>query len=593
MRTISQRFWRWTPVFFALVSGAVAQPAPATLPAYDVDPAETSVSGLSSGGYMAVQFGVAYSAALRGAGVVAGGPYFCAQGDQNTATSVCSCTGFQPCSPSATTDVPTLIRRTDQNATRGLIDPTANLSNHRVWLFSGRIDSVVLQRVMNDLATYYGNYVPAANIAYKKDLDAEHAMPTDFFGNACTTRGDPYINNCRYDASGALLQWIYGTLQPRNTGAPIGTFVEFDQREFITAGHGMGERGWVYVPQDCRTGSCRLHVVFHGCRQYPEYQYFAGTGLTTFGMTYVRNAGYNRWADTNRLVVLYPQAATAPGNPNGCWDWWGYDDPDYAVKSGRQMAAVKRMIDRITSGRSAPPAPGGLHVVSTSDTAVTFAWSPVAGADGYTVDRDGTRVTSQPVQSPQYTDQGRASGTEYEYRVRAVAQGREGPASEPLKAKTTGTPPVVPVPQNPAVVRTTPSEVSLSWIAPSGISAFDVLRGTASGGPYARANTAAVMQPSFTDTGRAPDTSYFYVVESIGDGGARSAPSDEVPARTASAPVCTTASNYEHVVAGRAYDRLGVAHARGSDQVMGLDNVFIQTTLREQRPGFFVVGGCP
>jgi hypothetical protein len=320
------------------------------LPAFDVDPAETSVSGLSSGGYMAVQFEVAYSATLRGAGIVAGGPYWCAQGDLNKATSVCSC--FFGCFlPGVTTDVPRLIQRTEQNAARGLIDPSGHLSTHRVWLFSGRIDSLVPQRVVNDLATYYRNYLPPENLSYTNDIDAEHAMPTDFFGNDCRVRDDPYINNCRYDAAGALLQWIYGNLQPKNAGAPTGAFVEFDQREFIPPGHGMDDRGWLYVPSDCRTNRCRLHVVFHGCKQYPEYEYLSGTGLVTFGMTYVRNTGYDRWADTNRLVVLYPQATTTALNPNGCWDWWGYDGPDYAVKSGRQMMAVKRMIDRIASGR--------------------------------------------------------------------------------------------------------------------------------------------------------------------------------------------------------------------------------------------------
>ena len=34
---------------------------------------ESSISGLSSGGYMAVQFHVAHSGTLRGAGVTAGG----------------------------------------------------------------------------------------------------------------------------------------------------------------------------------------------------------------------------------------------------------------------------------------------------------------------------------------------------------------------------------------------------------------------------------------------------------------------------------------------------------------------------------------
>ena len=39
-----------------------------------------SVSGLSSGGYMATQFAVAYSASIDGLGVAAAGPWGCAQG---------------------------------------------------------------------------------------------------------------------------------------------------------------------------------------------------------------------------------------------------------------------------------------------------------------------------------------------------------------------------------------------------------------------------------------------------------------------------------------------------------------------------------
>ena len=36
---------------------------------------EITVSGLSSGGYMAVQYQVAHSSSVAGAGVIAGGPY--------------------------------------------------------------------------------------------------------------------------------------------------------------------------------------------------------------------------------------------------------------------------------------------------------------------------------------------------------------------------------------------------------------------------------------------------------------------------------------------------------------------------------------
>src|SRR5262252_6322909 len=311
----------------AASSPASAQTVP--LPSFNVDINQTSVSGLSAGGYMAVQFEVAYSSMLKGAGVIAGGPYYCAQGSLFTATSTCSCVPFGCFLPSST-NVAQLIAITDRNAGRGLIDPTSNLAQHRIWLFSGTADTAVPQRVMDDLSTYYRNYVPADKIFYKNDIAAEHAMPTDFFGNSCATRNDPFINNCNYDAAGQLLQWIYGSLNPKNTGQLGGSFVNFDQTRFVdqTSDHGMAPDGWLYVPAACANNqSCKLHVVFHGCKQYETYRN-PSSGLT-FGTTYVRNTGYNKWADTNDIIVLYPQATANGSNPNGCWDWWGYDDANY------------------------------------------------------------------------------------------------------------------------------------------------------------------------------------------------------------------------------------------------------------------------
>ena len=47
------------------------------VPRYNIDLTSTSVSGLSSGGFMAVQFHVAFSSIMKGAAVFAGGPYMC------------------------------------------------------------------------------------------------------------------------------------------------------------------------------------------------------------------------------------------------------------------------------------------------------------------------------------------------------------------------------------------------------------------------------------------------------------------------------------------------------------------------------------
>ena len=62
-----------------------AQPLPGLAASTD----DVTVSGISSGGYMAVQFQVAYSGIVRGAGVVAGGPYYCAEGSVRRALGNC------------------------------------------------------------------------------------------------------------------------------------------------------------------------------------------------------------------------------------------------------------------------------------------------------------------------------------------------------------------------------------------------------------------------------------------------------------------------------------------------------------------------
>ena len=70
------------------------------------------------------------------------------------------------------------------------------------------------------------------------------------------------------------------------------------------------------------------------------------------GDDFYADTGYNRWADSNVLLVLYPQVdkTAVPPNPKGCWDWVGYTGADYAVKSGVQMRAIKAMVDMLLGG---------------------------------------------------------------------------------------------------------------------------------------------------------------------------------------------------------------------------------------------------
>lgn len=56
---------------------------------------------------------------------------------------------------------------------------------------------------------------------------------------------------------------------------------------------------------------------------------------------------------------------------------------------------------------------------------------------------------------------------------------------------------------------------------------------------------------------------------------------------SAPAPTCITSSNYDHVVAGRAYQSGGYAYAVGSNQNLGLYNTFYTATLKQSSPGYW------
>ena len=223
-----------------------------------------------------------------------------------------------------------------------LIDPTDNLARARVWLFSGTEDRTVSPAVVDALARFYEMYKVKPQVV--KGKPAGHGMVTENAGAACGATAPPYINDCDYDAAGELLRHLLGTLSPP-AAKPDGRLLAFDQNDFAkTNAVSMADTGYAYIPRACNTASCRVHIAFHGCRQ----------GAEAVGERFVREAGYNRWADSNRLIVLYPQAIARHWwvyNPRGCWDWWGYTGSDYATRDAAQILAVIRMVDRLGMAR--------------------------------------------------------------------------------------------------------------------------------------------------------------------------------------------------------------------------------------------------
>jgi hypothetical protein len=355
------------------------------LAAYNkLEPSQITVSGISSGAFFAHQFHVAYSSLVKGAGIVAGGPYACAdQVDSITppfgnpfvgvfiprrvVVSLAVCTHFGrsdfkqagwqfPDQP----DIGELRKAAMRAHGKGIIDDPAHLANSRVWLFHGDKDVGVPKSTLHVLRDFYGLMgVPVADIEVKDGPDAKHGMPIKALPSSSATHcklPDPaFLIQCDYGAAELLLRHLYpDASSTTGSSAGPGRLVGFNQTEFFDETEkstSLDESAYLYVPAACENSPasaarCRLHVAFHGCEQYVD----------KIHDVFFRNAGYNAWADANHVIVLYPQAtkwerladlSQITANPKGCWDWWGYSGDDYLGRNGKQMKAVRDMIGRM------------------------------------------------------------------------------------------------------------------------------------------------------------------------------------------------------------------------------------------------------
>ena len=307
-----------------------SEPLPSTeQPRFNIDEPRITVSGISSGAYMAGQFHVAHSALVKGAALLAGGPYYCAEGSIQK--------GLGPCIKGGDTGTDGLVTYAIAAAAVGSIDSLENLADDRVWLFHGTQDVAVSHDVVVDAQTFYQRVSPDIAVTLVDDVEVVHGMPTLDKGVACNELASPFLNACNYDAAGALLGALYDSLSDRVEAS--GDLLQVAQPGAKDAV--MLESAYLYVPSSCTAQeSCGLHVAFHGCQQSSEM----------VGDAFARDAGYNEWAESNRLLVLYPQVASsklAPMNPLGCWDWWGYTGEGYATKSGAQIVSVLATIRSI------------------------------------------------------------------------------------------------------------------------------------------------------------------------------------------------------------------------------------------------------
>ncbi len=272
---------------------------------------------------MANQLHLAYSSLFGGVGQIAAGPWGCSRGDMATALG--------PCVKGGSLSAAESTSMAGDLAGAGAIDPITNLADDRVWLFHGAADVHVAQEIVTAAADFYSRIAPEADVALVLDTMAVHGLPTLNQGLPCDQFGTPWINACNYDLAGEVLSFLSDADSVQSAPMPSGTIftinIDNADQAFLLA------EAFVYAPPRCTKIQCGLHVVLHGCSQSSE----------SIGQAFVQQSGFNRWADSLDLLVLYPQVrATAPLplNPLGCWDWWGYTGTDFLSKNAPQVKAI-------------------------------------------------------------------------------------------------------------------------------------------------------------------------------------------------------------------------------------------------------------
>jgi hypothetical protein len=346
------------------------------LGSYKASRRNNSVSGLSSGAFMTVQLHLAHSASFAGAGIIAGGPFRCSETFRSPSwmTAEDSCIEnslyicMNPLIPQVAPDAQRLAELAHATARAGMIDEVANLAGDRLYIFTGSADDVVESDVVARTRRFYELLgVNPANIRYVDSVPAGHSIITDNPEDSLlSTNQPPYINNGGFMQSHDILGHIYGDLRPAAEHLP-GQLLRFDQAEFFAGNEArasMSRFGYVYIPSNVAAGRVqepRVHIVLHGCKQGYNYtDYVNGRAdidnQPPYGNRYITSTGYNHIAESNDIIVLYPQAEGTDNadiqNPDGCWDWWGYtsrnpEAPDYYSREAVQIKAIHAMLDRL------------------------------------------------------------------------------------------------------------------------------------------------------------------------------------------------------------------------------------------------------
>lgn len=329
-------------VMLAVIASPAAADRLPDLPALDLSRADTSVIGVSSGGYMATQLAVAWPERFSGLAVLGAGPWSCAQGTLRRALGQCMTTRLGP------PDLAELEQRLAGYRELDRAGSAEALSALRAFVWHGSADETVAPALGAALAEQLGTWLeaPDEQLRFVESEGIGHGWPIGHRDTPppatelgdCRQGGGTHLLSCGLEIADEAMNWLHAG---GGDGQGSGELIHFDQRDFAVKG--LDDSGYLFVPDACHEGGCELTVALHGCAM----------GAEQIGELFVRHSGLNEWAAANDRVVLYPQAETSLANPQGCWDWWGFAestwqlDPLHDSRDGTQVRALMGMIDRL------------------------------------------------------------------------------------------------------------------------------------------------------------------------------------------------------------------------------------------------------